>query len=247
LDTDVALGAPRGDVDDGFAVAALVRAVQTGRSVPLGVSAVTGNTDGRTAFACLGRLLRALQADLPAVSEDEAPAALTRLPEGSSVVAIGPPSNLTRAAILDPAFPGRVDVRVVGRVTSRLRHPLLALFDLNFRSDPAASRAFWRLPWREVRVFPLDVVVRMRFDADDLDRLVGSGEGGAYLARHSRRWLRRARTVHLRRSFPVWDLPAALDAVGHLAGAEWTAGPRSLLRAFDVRAAREAFFSLLEA
>jgi inosine-uridine nucleoside N-ribohydrolase len=52
VDTDVALGARRGDVDDGFALAALFRAVQRGRVELLGVSTVFGNATARESERC---------------------------------------------------------------------------------------------------------------------------------------------------------------------------------------------------
>jgi len=239
IDTDVALGAEHGDVDDGFALAAV--ALAAGARL-LGVSAVTGNTDGATAHACADRLLRVAEVDCPRFTEDEAPGELARLPPGTSVLAIGPPSNLLRAAEIDPGFPRRVEVRVVGRVRNPIRNPLLPLCDLNFRSRSA--RPFWRLAFRELRVFPLDVVRRLRFDAADLRRLE-STTVGAYLARHSRRWLTRARRRFLQRCFPVWDLVPALDAVGRLPGAVFEGSPGATLADFDVAAARDAFFRLL--
>ena len=247
LDTDLALGAPAGDVDDGFALAAAVLAARQGGPRLLGVSAVSGNTDGVTAHRAIRSLLEVLCSDAPAVSESEAPGALLRLPPGASVVAIGPPSNLVRAARQDPGFPGRVEVRVVGRVLRRLRHPVLPFLDLNFRTDPVATRAFWALPWRAVRVFPLDVVGDLRCEGRDLEWLEATGVAGAYLARHSRRWLRRALFVHLARSFPIWDLPAALDAVGLLPGSVWGEGQPAWLRRLDVARARKAFFGLFAA
>jgi inosine-uridine nucleoside N-ribohydrolase len=239
VDTDIALGSARGDVDDGFALAAIALAAG---SRLLGVSAVSGNTDGTTAHTCADRLLRMAGIDCPRVTEGDAPAELARLPPGTSVLAIGPPSNLLRAAEIDPGLPRRIEVRVVGRVRNPIRNPLLPLCDLNFRSRSA--RPFWRLTFRELRVFPLDVVRRLRFDAADLARLESTAVG-AYLAQHSRRWLTRARRRFLQRSFPVWDLVPALDAVGRLPGAVFEGNPGAALAEFDVAAARDAFFRLL--
>jgi inosine-uridine nucleoside N-ribohydrolase len=238
VDTDLALGAARGDVDDGLALAAVVRAAPERL---LGVSAVTGNTDGATAHDCIGRLLEALGSACPRSGETDAPAALVALPAGTSVLAIGPPTNLIAAARLDAGFPARVGVRVVGGVHRRWRHPLLPLFDLNLRG--AAGRRFRELGFRERRMFPLDVVRRLRIDADDLDRLAGTGPAGEYLARHSRRWLARAPLRYLRRSFPAWDLVAALDAVDRLPGA--TATSAGVVTGFEVETARRRFFALL--
>lgn len=242
VDTDVALGAPRGDVDDGFALAAVALAAREGAAVLEGVSVVSGNTQGTTAFQAARALLEVLGVSCPLVPEADAPRALTALEPGTSILAIGPLTNLFRAAALTPSFPERVEVRVVGGVRNRLRHPLLPLFDLNFRG----GRAFWSLPFRRRLVFPLDVVRRLRFGPRDLERIGACGPLGEYLSRHSRRWLVRAPLRYLSRSFPVWDLVAALEAVARLPGA--VIDPkRSELAAFDPEGARRAFFALLGA
>ena len=241
VDTDIALGAPRGDVDDGFALAAVALAAREGAAVLAGVSVVSGNTEGNTAFEAARRLLESLGASCPLVSEADAPQALAGLPPGTSILAIGPPTNLVRAAGRAPSFPSRVDVRVVGRVRNRFRHPLLPLFDLNLR----AAGLFWSLPFRRRLVFPLDVVRRLRFGPRDLARVAACGLLGGYLARHSDRWLARAPFRYLSRSFPVWDLVPALDAVSRLPGAVFDP-ERSELAGFDAEGARRAFFALLD-
>ncbi len=241
VDTDIALGAPQGDVDDGFALAAVALAAREGPLVLEGVAVVPGNPEAATAFEAARRLLETLGASCPLVSEADAPQALAGLEPGTSILAIGPPTNLVRAAARTPSFPGRVDVRVVGRVRNRFRHPLLPLFDLNLR----VAGAFWSLPFRRRLVFPLDVVRRLRFGPRDLDRIGACGPLGGYLSRQSHRWLVRAPFHYLRRSFPVWDLVPALDAVSRLPGA-LIDQERSELAAFDAEGAHRAFFALLE-
>src|SRR5437773_7361839 len=67
VDTDVALGAPRGDVDDGFALAAVALADREGAAVLEGVSVVSGNTQGTTAFQAARALLEVLGVSCPLV------------------------------------------------------------------------------------------------------------------------------------------------------------------------------------
>src|SRR5260370_1908983 len=242
VDTDIALGAPRGDVDDGFALAAVALATREGPAVLEGVSVVSGNTESATAWGAARGLLETLGVSCPLVAEADAPQALGGLEPGTSILAIGPPTNLVRAAAWDPSFPGRVDVRVVGRVRNRFRHPLLPRFDLNLR----AAGTFWSLRFRRRLVFPLDVVRRLRFGPRDLERIGACGPLGEYLFRHSHRWLVRAPVRYLSLSFPVWDLVPALDAVSLLPVAIID-HERSELAAFDAGGALWAFFALLEA
>jgi len=248
VDTDLALGTPRGDVDDGFALAAVLLAVRKRGGVRLlGISAVRGNTDARSAYGAVEALVTAsLTSQCPRlVEERDAPEALAALPSGTEILALGPPTSLVKAAALDPSLPSRVSVRAVGGVLDRLRHPLLPRYCLNFRADPLATRTFFSLGFRMRRVFPLDVVRGLRFGRDDLLRIGSVSSFGAYLACHSERWLRRARLRHWSRSFPVWDLVAALDQLDCLPGARFT--PDERLCAFDVAGGRRVFFDLLSA
>jgi inosine-uridine nucleoside N-ribohydrolase len=249
IDTDVALGGSRGDVDDGFALAAVVSAAARGDGVDLlGISAVSGNVDGAIARALAESIIRAHGAppsEVPIVAEEDAPSALAGLSDGTALLAIGPPTNLVKAAEIDPSFPSRVSVRAVGRLLEPARHPILGLFDLNFRRHPGASERFFRLAWRERLLFPLDVVRALRFGAYDLDRIARASAFGAHLSRGAERWLRRAPLRYLSRSFPVWDLVAAMDAIGRLPGRQLDA-ERGMLAGFDAEATKAAFFALLE-
>jgi inosine-uridine nucleoside N-ribohydrolase len=242
VDTDIALGTPSGDVDDGFALAAIA----VGRGVA-GVSCVSGNTDGSSARDAAARLLeRCDLEDVRIVDEEGAPAAIARLPEGTSVVAIGPPTNLVKAIDLDPSLPARIDVRVVGTVIDRVRSPILPYFCLNFRRDPAATARFFASRWRSLTVFPLDVVRRLTVDRARLAVLGARGPVGAYLEAGSIRWLRRAPLRYGAPRFPVWDLVAALDALDALPGAAFVhEGGRRVLHSFDERRAWDVFLEIL--
>jgi hypothetical protein len=63
-------------------------------------------------------------------------------------------------------------------------------------------------------LYPLDVVRSLSVDRRRLADLQKSSPLGAYLAGQSERWLLRRRWRYLGRSFPLWDLPVALDLVG---------------------------------
>jgi purine nucleosidase len=236
IDTDIALGAPSGDVDDGFALAAVLRAARAGTIELAGVSAVSGNTDAITAA-------RAASAFVGSVFEMEAaPAQIAALPDGTDIVALGPLTNIARALALDPTLARRTTIRLVGTVLHPLRDPALLLFDLNVKKDRRAARSIFGARWRRRRIYPLDVIRALRFGRAELDRLRSGSTLGAYLQEHSERWLRRAPFRYLATTFPVWDLVAALDALELLEDARYDG---EHLASFDAAAAKNTFFELL--
>src|SRR5450755_4835374 len=88
LDTDMALGSSGGDVDDGFALAALLGAARSGRISLRGISAVGGNAPAPEAERCARRLVAVsgVSVDVVAGGPDAA-AAISSLPEGAAIVA----------------------------------------------------------------------------------------------------------------------------------------------------------------
>jgi inosine-uridine nucleoside N-ribohydrolase len=228
-------------VDDGFALAAVLcsRGVRV-----LGVSAVAGNTDSRSALVAIAALLDAAGAPhVPVVGAEQASEAMAALRQGAEILALGPLTNVAGALAKDPHLADRTGLRLVSRVLRPARHPLLTLLDLNRRKDPQALGRCLEKPWARRRVFPLDVVRRLTMGAEDLLSISETGRLGAYLAEHSWRWLRRARLRHLAASFPAWDLVPALDLVGDLPRARF--GDDGWLNEFDPAAAKSAFLERL--
>ncbi|MEO8433030.1 MAG: nucleoside hydrolase, partial [Acidobacteriota bacterium] len=178
VDTDVALGAGRGDVDDGFALAALFGAARAGQVELLGVSTVTGNTDAGEAARCAARIAEACGVSVPLVegagasrARSRAGAAIAGLPPGCAVIALGPLSNLAAAALADPSWPARTSLAVVGgNLSSRGVWPPVWPHEFNFARDRAAARRVLGAPWESLTVYPLDVVRRLRCDAGRLGR-----------------------------------------------------------------------------
>lgn len=244
VDTDIALGSFRGDVDDGLALAVVAAAAQSGVVELLGVSATAGNTDAVSAAHCAAALLQAAHCESVSVVPSEGAAeAIAGLPAGTSLLALGPLTHVAEALRLNPEV-ARCSLRTVLTVRRPLTSPLLLLSDLNRRADPRAAHFVMRQPWRELRIFPLDVVRKLRIGRTELERIGATGLLGAYLAEHSERWLRRTRWRYpLRRSFPAWDLVAALDAVDSLSG-RWDASSR--LVSFDPSAAFDKLLAWLE-
>ncbi len=224
VDTDVALGAGRGDVDDGFALAALLGAARLRRIVLLGISTVTGNAAAGVAEDCARALVEAAGLFVPVVrgggpsrATAAAGEAIAALPAGARLVAIGPLSNIAAALRANGQVAARLALRVVGgNLSSPGVLPPLWPHEFNLARDRRAARAVLAAPWRDIALYPLDVVKRLRCTAPRLEEISSRGPAGALLARASRRWLARSRWRHGAGGFPVWDLPPALEAAGCL-------------------------------
>jgi inosine-uridine nucleoside N-ribohydrolase len=272
IDTDNALGSPRGDVDDAFALAFLLCS-----GLPVaGVVSVAGNTGeaeadrNNRALGALcgyrGLYLRGAGARLgPRV--DRVPEVWAGIGSPVRVVALGPLTNV--AALFDEAAKsGRTlrigEVVVVGtNAASRGFLPPLWPHEFNLTYDRRAFRTVFEADV-PLTVVPLDVARRLSLSRRDLDRL--QGPLGETLRLGSARWLRRARLLRNARSFPAFDLLAAAYVVDPSlvtvveAKAELRAGPRlvytygpgpgrpvRLVRGFDGDAIRRRLTALVNA
>lgn len=215
VDTDLALGAQRGDVDDGFALSAILCSPAARL---LGISTVSGNAPADVAHACTGELLAAVGQRHPLLlgarrpGEDTVAAeAIAALPAGTAVLALGPLSNIAAALARDPSLAARITVYLVGgNLSSRGRFPPVWPHEFNLAIDPAAAAAVFAAPLRR-RVHPLDACGRLLVSTRDLHAIAGASPLGAYLVQNSLRWwlLSPLRLRALR--FPLWDLAPALD------------------------------------
>ena len=245
IDTDNALGSARGDVDDGLALAAVLCMARCARVSIAGISVVDGNTDARTAAHCTRALVEAAGMAVPVLEMDAAAAAIARLPSGTSLLSLGPLTNIAAALRLNPECGIGIELRMVAAVRHPWRHPILVLSDLNQRTDPPAAAIARGARWRELRILPLDVIRRLRIDRAALDALREAGRLGAYLSRHCERWLARAAWRYpWRRSFPAWDLVAALDALALLRDVQFDASTH-MLTTFDAAHALTTFHELI--
>jgi inosine-uridine nucleoside N-ribohydrolase len=246
IDTDNALGADRGDVDDGLALAALLCVARRGGTSIAGISVVDGNTDAATAVRCTRALVRVAEMDVPVVEATRAAACIAALPAGTSLLSLGPLTNIAAALRLNPRCSKHLELRMVGAVRRGWRYPMLMLSDLNQRTDRPAAHHARGSEWQALRIMPLDVIRALRIDRASLDRMAGSGALGNYLCTHSERWLVRAGWRYPRlKSFPAWDLVAALDALDLLRGVQFDT-TTCMLSAFDAAQALATFHSLLE-
>lgn len=241
VDTDVAAGAPRGDVDDGFALAAV--ALYPGCTL-LGVSVVSGNAPAPVAEDCARRLLAALGcSEVPVVPAGEPAArAMAALPPGTRILAIGPLSNVAAAGRRAPERLAHCPIHCVTGVSQPWRRPHWQALDLNFKRDPLA---YWRLRRAGLPLvrYPLDVVQALRLSPATIPALARRGAIGAYLAEAATRWWQQVRWRHGAKGFPLWDLVAALGVMDALPGASHDAQGR--LRCFDVAAATAAWWGML--
>jgi inosine-uridine nucleoside N-ribohydrolase len=222
IDSDNALGSPSGDVDDGFALAALLTS-----GLPVaGLASVAGNTDEARAFAnnrtlgdlagYRGRHLRGVggvgaeAAGEPAERIDEAADLWAGPGEPVRWIALGPLTNL--AAVLAQGLAPRIAevVLVGGNLTSRGRWPPFWPMEFNLTQDRAAARAVFAsaLP---LTIVPLDVARRLRAGPRELRQL--TGPLGEHLRRGARRWLWRSRLFKARGSIALFDLLAAAYVV----------------------------------
>ncbi len=212
VDSDNAIEARRGDVDDAFAVAALLR---SGLTVALG--AVAGNTSAREAMAGNREIARRCGFSGLLLSgrergerePSEAARWLAATTGTIRVAALGPLTNVADALRIDGGLEGRVEelVLVGGNKESSGRWPPVWPFEFNLWKDRDAASALFasRMP---LTIVPLDVAKRIMVRGKEIEAL--SGEIGSYLCARSRRWLLRARLLKARNAFPVWDLVAAM-------------------------------------
>lgn len=194
IDSDNALGSAAGDIDDGYAIAAMLRA---GVRV-VGLSSVGGNTPEGQAYTNNVALAR-LCGFGGAVSRGRIASA-----EPVRVLALGPLTNVAAA----PPESMREVICVMTNYSVRL--PALRFLDFNQWQDPAALRAVLasRVPLTFV---PCDVARRLRLSRERLADV--GGELGEYLRTHTERWFRRARRLKGIEDVPLWDLTAAMYAL----------------------------------
>ncbi len=207
IDTDNAAGSRAGDVDDAFAIAALLKS-----GLPVTAISSTGGNTGEARADLNNRVLGGMCGYTgPYLRGVRAPEGPDRIDRAENLqadgrlrfVALGPLTNL--AAVLGEAAISEA-VLVGSNLTSPGRFPPWWPHEFNLTRDEEATRAVFAsdLP---LTVVPLDVARRLRVGPEDLDLL--RGELGSFLRRCSARWARRSLLLRGSRSFPVFDLAAA--------------------------------------
>jgi inosine-uridine nucleoside N-ribohydrolase len=224
VEADTALGAWRGDVDDGFALAALWGALAQGRvGGLLGVGSVWGNTAEGTAARCNAALAAACgyTGPLPRGAPgrwraaggalSESAGVLAAAPDTARVVALGPLSTVAAALAARGGRPWAELVVVGANRTSRGRLPPLWPHEFNLTQDRAAFRHVFH-SGQPLTLLPLDVAATFLATPARLAAL--PGPVGALLRRGARRWAWRSLLRRGSRAFPLWDVPAVLHALG---------------------------------
>ncbi|MCR6032120.1 hypothetical protein GGQ22_11800 [Nocardioides sp. zg-579] len=195
LDTDLAMGAPGSDVDDGFALALAV--ADPGLRLEL-VTTVGGNSDVATSTRLTRELLALLgREEVPVVqgapADDGAAREIARrvLAESGriTVVAIGPLTNIARALELAPGVADAVhEVVVMGGVYLEQTNVAAMPGEYNFWCDPDAAQAVLH-SGAPLRLVGLDVTRRVRLSRRDARALADGGRFGRLAARHAEEWI----------------------------------------------------------
>ncbi len=198
IDADNALGSPSGDVDDAYAIAAMVR---SGAEIAA-ISSVGGNTPEPLAYENNARLARLLGWHGPILRGSEARSVLRTFP--GRILALGPLTNVVVATAAS-------EVMIVGATLhTRGRWPGFWPHEFNLTQDRAATRKVFdsALP---LTFFPLDVVRMLSIRKRELDAI--EGELGDVIRKGSARWFRHRLLRKASLRFPMSDLIAALYAL----------------------------------
>lgn len=195
IDADNGMGSRFGDVDDAFAITALVRS-----GLPIAaISSASGNTSEPAAARNNARLTRLLGWNGPLLRAVDAAKALGSFT--GRVAALAPLTNVTSAVN------AKEMVVVGGTLATRGRWPPLWPHEFNLTKDRAATLSVFRseIP---LTIFPLDVARQLFVTVRELEQL--PGEAGAFLCSGARRWMWRLRLLKATGRFPIYDLAAAL-------------------------------------
>jgi purine nucleosidase len=216
LDTDLAMGAPGSDIDDGFALALAVADPDVDLEL---VTTVGGNTDVATATRLSAELLERLgRPDIPVVrgagGHPRAHAAVEiaervlEAPGEVTLVAIGPLTNVALALRLAPDMAGALrELVIMGGVYLGTTGIAAMPGEFNIWCDPEAADVVFT-SGAPLRCVGLDVTTRVRLTDDDAARMAAGGRPfGAFAGACTREWI-----AH-------WDRtnPGATDAHGSCA------------------------------
>jgi purine nucleosidase len=194
LDTDLAMGAPGSDIDDGFALALAI--AEPGLAVEL-VTTVGGNSDVETSTRLTHDLLEILGHQIPVVqgapldrgAAEEIVRRVLAEPGELTLVAIGPLTNVARALEIEPRIAGAVrEIVVMGGVYLGQTNVAAMPGEYNFWCDPDAAQAVLESGAR-LRLVGLDVTRQVRLDRADADRLAGAGDFGRVASAATHGWI----------------------------------------------------------
>jgi purine nucleosidase len=214
LDTDLAMGDPGSEIDDGFALALAV--ADPGLHLEL-VTTVHGNTHVATATRLSRELLQRLgRADVPVVrgaasallsgpvatgtaqhDSERVPHAAVELvnrvmaePGQLTIVAIGPLTNVALALLLEPELATSVEeIVVMGGVFERQTNLAAMPGEFNIWSDPDAAAVVLR-SGAPLRFVGLDVTRQVRLSRTDAAEMATRKESfAAHAGEFTQRWI----------------------------------------------------------
>lgn len=202
VDSDNALGSGRfqSDVDDGYALALLLK-----KYPDLCLQAVAGNANIKVVEKCNAQLLKFLGMD--PVSDEKSSSFKSRFPSyhGADCLALGPLTNVAEAIKL--GFVPRQIWVTLGHRAGRGLFPPYFPMEFNLTQDRPAFEKVLQSPV-DLTIVPLDVARQLRLSAAVADQLKQS-RTGQYLLSKSQRWRLRSLVLKGRLDFPVWDLVSA--------------------------------------
>lgn len=191
VDSDNALGSPRGDVDDAYAIAALLCA----KAPVVAIGACDGNTSAEQAYQNNVRLANAFAFEGPVLRAHESREFLKDFT--GRVLALGPLTN-----VVDAKHAAEI-VIVGGNSATRGRWPPTWPHEFNLTHDRASARRVFDLDV-PLTIFPLNVARELWITIDQVPQF--------FLA-DSRRWFRYLRLVRFTTRFAIYDLAATLYAL----------------------------------
>ncbi len=234
IDTDPALGLPLRDVDDAFALA---QALHSPEIQIRGISVTYGNGPLAHALEAAREIVRrcgtgsgvnaamvhagAASAGELGTETDATRALIAALRERPLVyVALGPLTNLATLLQRQPNLASRLTAVVI--LASRApgerfrvgRWNPYPFHDANFEKDVPAMAEILAHSGLTLRFVPMTATLSCTMTPRDLDALAQAGSAGAWLAEHSRSWLRLWRWLFLVDGGPMFDSVAIL-AVTH--------------------------------
>jgi inosine-uridine nucleoside N-ribohydrolase len=191
IDSDNALGSARGDVDDAYAIAALLAA----KADVVAIGACDGNTSAEQAYRNNLRLASAFGYAGPILRAHESREFLKTFT--GRVLALGPLTNIvgaTKAAEI---------VIVGGNSATRGRWPPAWPHEFNLTHDRLAALRVFHLDV-PLTIFPLNVARELWITIDQVP---------PSFLEATRRWFRYLRFVRLTNRFAIYDLAATLYAL----------------------------------
>jgi len=206
VDTDNALGSRSGDIDDGFAIAAIVKLYKN----ILGFSSVFGNASSLESKNNTEKIIELMNFEsevfLGASNDNDlmtdASRKIASLDESFIFLALGPLTNLHAAMKINDKLKDKIHMVIwIGTNLSNL--PSWRFFDFNLYNDKKSLR-FLLESGIEITAIPCSVARKIRSKKRDLQKLPLSIR--EHFITNSKRWFQRALLLKGSKTIPVWDL-----------------------------------------